>query len=495
MTLIPKTKPGEYSVELPAEFSVTELADYLSVYCANPLFRSARFEELEIDDDPYRRPVRPEDLSFLRYDRPFGRADASQLSALIGHRMLLNIHDTAKPLFAEKMTPERWEEYRLFYGERNRVLGELVRPLLESHVFGFVHDAVAEQTADAPEPDTRSLRGLLAGLADPRARAAGEVVGLVAGAGAAAEAAKMTAVQLLAGTINAPLRVSPLMVPAADGTGGVHSALTAAHREPHPVDAVLDAVLAACGFGAQPHRYYQYYLPSTLAAMNYLNATARDQGRVFEFLGAMCVRTLDSLALIGGHGARLAELADPAGRTGVGGTAQAESALARTTGVEADTAAAIDEITRTVLEPLAHRFGAPALAAFDRGAREYALLLDVHHDDLTVQLRWIDSAEAYRAKAERLQAAIDEHQIPVALDTFVESWEECSTTHVHDDDRLLVIESGEMEFWNCFSGTHKFRPGDKLFIPKHRLHGSVVLSGECVYHQPVIDADLDRRYG
>jgi len=135
------------------------------------------------------------------------------------------------------------------------------------------------------------------------------------------------------------------------------------------------------------------------------------------------------------------------------------------------------------------------IAAFDRGAREYAMLLDVHHDDLTIQLRWIDSSPAYRAKAERLQAAIDEHHIPVALDTFVESWEECSTTHVHDDDRLLVIESGEMEFWNCFSGTHKFRPGDKLFIPKHRLHGSVVLSGECVYHQPVIDADLDRRYG
>ncbi|WP_344656874.1 hypothetical protein [Catenulispora subtropica] len=495
MTLIPRTKPGEYSVELPAEFSVAELADYLSVYCANPLFRSARFEELEIDDDPYRRPVRPEDLSFLRYDRPFGRPDASQLSALIGHRMLLNIHDTAKPMFAEKMTPERWEEYRLFYGERNRVLGELVRPLLERHVFGFVHDTVAEQTADAPEPGTASLRGLLADLADRRSHAAEEVLDLVAGAGAVAEAAKMTAVQLLAGTINAPLRISPLMLTAAtDGAGGAHAALTATHREPHRVDAVLGAVLDACGFGAQPHRYYQYYLPSTLAAMNYLNATARDHGRVFEFLGAMCVRTLDSLALIGGHGARLAELAASAASAGPADTAQTEAALAPAA-PEAETAAAIEEITRTVLEPLAHRFGAPALAAFDRGAREYALLLDVHHDDLTVQLRFIDSSEAYRAKAERLQAAIDEHRIPVALDTFVESWEECSTTHVHDDDRLLVIESGEMEFWNCFSGTHKFRPGDKIFIPKHRLHGSVVLSGECVYHQPVIDADLDRRYG
>ncbi|MGB9376476.1 MAG: cupin domain-containing protein, partial [Mycobacteriales bacterium] len=75
------------------------------------------------------------------------------------------------------------------------------------------------------------------------------------------------------------------------------------------------------------------------------------------------------------------------------------------------------------------------------------------------------------------------------------SWEECSTTHVHDDDRLLVIETGEMEFWNCFGVKHTYRPGDMTFIPKHRLHGSVVQSGECVYHQPVITRELLARHG
>ena len=42
---------------------------------------------------------------------------------------------------------------------------------------------------------------------------------------------------------------------------------------------------------------------------------------------------------------------------------------------------------------------------------------------------------------------------------------------------------------------HEFLPGDMTFIPRHRLHGSVVLSGECVYHQPVITSELDRRFG
>src|SRR5438034_2041657 len=151
------------------------------------------------------------------------------------------------------MTPERWEEYRLFYGARNRVLGELVRPLLEDHVFGFVHDVVAEQSADVPEPGVEDLRGLLAGIAEQRGRAAEEVLGLVAEAGAAAEAAKMTAVQLLAGTINAPLRISPLMIPTADraGAGEGVAVLTNGRREPHPIDDVLNAVMEACGFGVQ----------------------------------------------------------------------------------------------------------------------------------------------------------------------------------------------------------------------------------------------------
>jgi mannose-6-phosphate isomerase-like protein (cupin superfamily) len=135
------------------------------------------------------------------------------------------------------------------------------------------------------------------------------------------------------------------------------------------------------------------------------------------------------------------------------------------------------------------------LRDFCYGLVEYTTLLNVHHDDLITQLRWIDASEACRQKAERLQAAITRHNIAVELDTFVESWEECSTTHVHDADRLLIIESGEMSFWNCFGDLHRLRPGDKLFIPKHRLHGSVVQSGQCVYHQPVITAEINQKYG
>ena len=42
-----------------------------------------------------------------------------------------------------------------------------------------------------------------------------------------------------------------------------------------------------------------------------------------------------------------------------------------------------------------------------------------------------------------------------------------------------------MNFWPLYGDPMDLGPGDILQIPKHRLHGSVVTSDECVYHQPI----------
>ena len=76
------------------------------------------------------------------------------------------------------------------------------------------------------------------------------------------------------------------------------------------------------------------------------------------------------------------------------------------------------------------------------------------------------------------------------LDTFVESEEETSTTHVHNEHRLVIIEEGQMHFWNNVGIRIALNRGDKLLIPTSRLHGSVVLSGTCTYHQPIISEEL-----
>ncbi|MCL9795520.1 hypothetical protein MXD58_014660, partial [Frankia sp. AgKG'84/4] len=84
--------------------------------------------------------------------------------------------------------------------------------------------------------------------------------------------------------------------------------------------------------------------------------------------------------------------------------------------------------------------------------------------------------------------------IEVDLDTFVESCDETSTTHVHDEHRLVMIETGDMHFWNNITHKISLTDGDKILIPKSRLHGSTVLSGSCTYHQPIIPDEMYAKF-
>jgi hypothetical protein len=428
-------------------------------YLANPVFRAARYEELVLDDNPYRRPVRPDDIGMVDFSTPLDRESFSQLSGLMGHRMLLNIHDSRKLILPATPTEAKWRDFDRFYGQANRVLGDLIRPYLEDHLYGFVVAEAQPRITDDPA----ALQARLGELAESRRRGVDGVRGLVAGSPARDDMVAMVAIQTAAASLNARLQPSgPLPLDhaiSATALGGL--------------DNLGRRMAERVGVKYEPHSYFQYYLPSTLALMNYINGSAQDPSRVFRLIGAALLQQLD----------------DDAAST-------IYETLLASTGTELATPRPdLPQALRDVVTDAFRAGGAFAVHEMSRGVEEYAVLLEVHDEDFRRQFTWIDAMPGYRDKAERLQHAIDEYQIPVDLDTFVESWEECSTTHVHDDDRLLVIESGEMEFWNCFGTTHKYQAGDKTFIPKNRLHGSVVLTGECVYHQPVITADLDARFG
>ncbi len=430
-------------------------------YLANPMFRAARYEELVLDDNPYRRPVRPDDIGLVNFSKPLSRSNFSQLSSLMAHRMLLNIYDTEKLLLPRTPTPEKWRDYQQFYAISNRFLGDLIRPYLEAHVFGFL--PAADGSAPGGEGD---LLERIRTITDERRDQAAELCEVLTKAPDRGPLVQMLAVQAVATSLNiGGLPTAALR----DLAGSV--ALPGVGADRTSTD-LLRRVADRSGIRYEPHSYYQYYLPSTLGLMNYLNSVARDPGRVFAFAGALVGQAVEAQAVQELLSTVLAEAAG-----------------------EKEIVPAADGGHAAIVELVGQVGGEFGLREFGRGLGDYAVLLDVHHEDRMRQLRWINVMPEYVEKARRLQSAITDNNIEVQLDTFVESWEECSTTHVHDEDRLLVIESGEMEFWNCFGTRHKLRAGDMTFIPKHRLHGSVVLTGECVYHQPVITAELDRTYG
>jgi len=454
------------------------MQEAIASYLANPIFRAARYEELVLDDNPYRRPVRPDDIGLVDFSAPLTRANFAQLSGLMGHRMLLNIYDCGKLFLPQQPTPQKWRDFEQFYAEGSRFLGDLIRPYLQAHLFGFL-------AGEARQEDARTAAGasaLVSEIAADRHRCADELRDLVRSSLSQDAMIGMLSIQAAATSLNTSTQPTSALhrLASAGRQAGLPAALGVtgtAHRQ-----ALGDGRSGEIKY--EPHSYYQYYLPSTLALMNYINGAAQDPGQVFALVGALVAQSAEAAAM------RAALEPAPAER--LGGAAAAAAAGAISVWHQGSAGGPAYDSVAGLVEQVGGEF---AVREFCRGMADYAVLLDVHHEERMRQFSWINAMPEYVAKARRLQGAIREHGIEVDLDTFIESCEECSTTHVHDEDRLLVIESGEMEFWNCFGMSHKFRPGDMAFIPRHHLHGSVVLSGECVYHQPVITQELNQRFG
>src|SRR5438309_11838040 len=246
------------SFERPAGLSPAAAIGLLRSYVANPIYRSARFEELVIDDNPYRRPVRPEDFEWLGFGKPLTRDNSSRLSGLLGNRVLLNIYDSGRPLLPAQMTSEKWRDFDMFYSAENRARGEAVRPFLEHHLFDYISQE-AGHDLDARIEGPAAAVELLHDIADERRRQAAVLLSAIVTSAQPARAATMLTIQLLGCELNAPQ-------PATRGT--VRKLLDATSRPEQPgTKAVVTSPATQTGqlvadlasqfaLGQKPHQYY-----------------------------------------------------------------------------------------------------------------------------------------------------------------------------------------------------------------------------------------------
>jgi mannose-6-phosphate isomerase-like protein (cupin superfamily) len=135
---------------------------------------------------------------------------------------------------------------------------------------------------------------------------------------------------------------------------------------------------------------------------------------------------------------------------------------------------------------VSERYGELGVRAVGTGISLAAAQARSGRANLGDQLRWLASVEKYRDLAKSISARIDAECPDIDRETFVEPREMCSTTHVHDDHRLVVIESGKMVFWGNLGMKLRLEPGEMVLVPEGRLHGSSIESDECTYHQPII---------
>jgi hypothetical protein len=465
---------------------VDAACDPITLFAGLTFQAEARASECLIAGDPFRRPTRAKDLPFIPLDRPLGPDRLASNSALVLHRLLLNAYETDLlflPAAKDAAEPD-WDSFDAFYGPKSIACAQAARPRLEHLAFAgleaeidlagkwspaltlaYFQDFLAREQAASAEPEENDplLASLLA-AEDPQAAARHYLVQM-----APDFLSEASAMARLSPGAYGPLQSALFNVLIDEYGAAVHAAKHSS---------LFETVMASVGLDPRPHAYWQFYQPGSLALVNYFHYLAANKGHFFRYLGALFY-TEASLVNITGRQSR---------------------ALRRIFGKAIDTRY-FDEhhhidrhhsrmVLTRLIEPAIAAYGSRAIAGILRGFEELRLLQAAADRDLAAQINWAGQLRRNDPRAAGHIAAWRAGSGPG--ETFREVSDERSTTHIHPDDRLLLLETGSMDFFPLAGVSLALKAGDHLFIPQGRLHGSIVTAPECLYHQPILAPDVAR---
>lgn len=444
-------------------------------FASHQAFRSAAVEELELDEDFYRRPLRPEDLEFLQFKKPVLSERVSRLPSLATQRLLLSLNEVAIARFprAEDVLGSQvdaaaeYARFDAFYGEQNQLLGARIRPYLEHYGFTFLGNEAH------PSETVGDFTGRFRALIAQETAFWAQMFAMLSRNDYLVEGLRFIMIQRWS---LAPSRRSAVARAAASGFFDC----VAEHDRPDVASAADDATLARVaefvGVTRREHSYWQFYLPTSMVKCNLLYALGSRPDRAFALLGAAFVAEAEALAFSAALATACPHLVPPATRT-------------------QDAAGALEAVVARfarALSAIQTRFGAEGLLRAGQGMGAGEKIADRARWDLGEQLKWLSAIERYVAFAEKIDTRVNRECPEIDRETFVEPRDMCSTTHVHNDHRLVVIRSSapegtiQMHFWGNLGMRHEMKEGDKVLIPDGRLHGSTVVCEECTYDQPII---------
>lgn len=443
----------------------------LRSFAASEHFRSATTDELEIDNDFFRRPLRPEDLAFIEFTRPVGADTICDLPSLASQRILRCLYDMPMAWLPRNGSLRPLDQRAHFYNDTNASDIARLTSFLERFAFGFLGVAV----------DGRISR---AQLCDDFERLVGKTAGqTVSGAGRIApgdfseETLRFLLIQewCLSATKHRTIAKTKAC--------GYFDVLS---RENWPQSAgecagyrAMSSLALKVDIDREPHTFWQFYLATSLGKTNHLSALAAHPESCLSLVGAAFVAESEWRRFVNLVSRICQEIGLP--------WLESDAAMQK----ECRGSGIVERFSRAV-SAIEEVLGVSGLAEFSRGVRTAARLAELAALDLEAQLRWLGSINDYTAIAQQLDHRIQTEKPDIDRETFIEPREMCSTTHVHNDHRLVVIESGNMVFWGFPGMRHRMSKGEMILVPRGRLHGSSVESEKCVYHQPIIPDDWVR---
>jgi hypothetical protein len=445
-----------------------DVSRYVRLYAANPLF--GYLKEWVIADNPYRRPVDRQTVTRHDFGRPLKREEALNASALAAQRMLFNVYETDLVFLPEKDFAAKRGDFASFYSNENKLLGELIRPTLEAHLFGFLDaeiDVSGKWTGDAVNSYLRSvvesherseLASLQLVLSSPEPERAAAAL-LIQVAGDFLTESSSSARNLLGkfGTVQ-----SELFKIAIDDYGyGVHQAKHST---------LFENTLATCGLSADAHAYWHFYLTGSLALNNYYHYVCRDHAKFFRAIGAVAV-----------------------GESLFAHTCRKFSEMLRAVfGGKVDTYY-FDEhyhidahhgrmAVENVVAPAVAKYGDSVIPEIIRGMEELQLITALADEDFMAQVAWAGELEKHRDDAARLFAGGLGDEVEATKTVGVAHEGDAVITRACDADMLCRVESGALDVVAGHGQSIRLGGGEGVRIPRQRLHGLSSASPRCLFH-------------
>lgn len=445
-----------------------EVKELIGVYAARPLFDNT--PEWIIQDNPYRRPVNTKAVQQLDFSRPLKRAELLGASALAAQRMLLNIYETDLIFLPASDFAAKRNDFDSYYSNDNKLLGELIRPTLEAHVFKFLKDEINVTGKWSVETLKSYLQSIVArheqseldicntvlSSADPE-RACRTLLIQMAGDFLSEASASSRNILGKYGEIQSEF----FKIVIDDYGYGVH---------PAKHSTLYENTLSTCGLMSDVHAYWNFYLPSSLAINNYYHYVSRDHSKYFQVLGAIAwAEAMFS------HSCR-----------------EISKMLRTVFGKKVDTYY-FDEHFHIdahhgrmafdyVVAPAIAKHGDGVIPDIVRGLEELQLLTSISDEDFKAQVAFSDGVSNLKAPAQQIHRQIVEGKLSKPKTIQVEQRDQSLVTQVFNQDKLYVIESGALDLVIGADQSVRLDRGEAMIVTRQRLHGTAVVSEECRYH-------------
>src|SRR5215213_2853639 len=439
----------------------TEIKPLIELYAARPLFENT--SEWIIRDNPYRRPVDQKTVQQLDFSSSLSRADVLGTSALAAHRMLLNIYETDLIFLPASNFAAKRAEFSSYYSNDNKLLGELIRPTLEAHVFSFLNDEIDITGKWTVE----SLKSYMQSILDQHDKSELEICKRIVASANPQRAARALLIQVAGDFLSEASASSRNIL---GKYGEIQSELFkividdygyGVHPAKHST--LFENTLATCELMADVHAYWHFYLSSSLAINNYYHYVSRDHSKYFRAIGAIAMAEA-----MFSHSCR-----------------EISMMLRAVFGKPVDTyyfdehyhidahhdRKAFDQVVAAAIA----RHGNGIIPDIVRGMEELQLLTAINDEDLIAQIEFADSVDELKTRAQ--EVATEGHDAAGHLESSGHSL----VTRVNDQDKLYRVESGSLDVVIADNQTIRLDAGQGMIVPRQRLYGTAVVSDECRY--------------